>query len=221
MVVGHGHGKHGVTAFVTAREMGLLPCGQCGLLCLAGAGAGDALACPRCGAALHARKPDSLARTWAFLIAAMVLYVPANMLTVMRTDSLFGAEDHTILGGVVELWNDGSWDLAAIVFIASIVVPILEMLVLAVLALTAQRRSHWRRHQRARLYRMLDAVGHWSMLDVYVVALLVGLVRFRGIAEVLPGPGIAAFGAVVVLTLWSSMSLDPRLIWDGSDADPA
>jgi paraquat-inducible protein A len=210
-----------MTAIVTARDLGLLPCIQCGLLCRGGGNDGDRLACPRCGSALHARKPDSLTRTWAFLIAALVLYVPANTLTVMRTDSLFGAEDHTILGGVVELWNDGSWDLAAIVFIASVVVPILKMLALGVLALTAQRRSPWRRDQRARLYRMLDAVGHWSMLDVYVVALLVGLVRFRGIAEVLPGPGIAAFGAVVVLTLWSSLSLDPRLIWDTSDADPA
>lgn len=210
-----------MTAIVTARELGLLPCSQCGLLCRAGANASDALACPRCGSALHARKPDSLTRTWAFLIAAVILYVPANTLTVMRTESVFGTDDHTILGGVVDLWKDGSWDLAAIVFIASIVVPILKMLALAVLALTAQRRSSWRRHQRARLYRMLDAVGHWSMLDVYVVALLVGLVRFRGIAEVLPGPGIAAFGAVVVLTLWSSMSLDPRLTWDTPDADPA
>jgi len=209
-----------MSAIVTARELGVLPCGQCGLLCR-GSHADTGLACPRCGTALHARKPDSVARTWAFLIAAAILYVPANLLTVMRTDSLFGSEDHTILGGVVELWNDGSWDLAAIVFVASIVVPILKMLVLAVLAITVQRHSHWRRHERARLYRMLDAVGHWSMLDVYVVALLIGLVRFRGIAEVLPGPGIAAFGAVVVLTLLSSISLDPRLIWDTRDADRA
>jgi paraquat-inducible protein A len=209
-----------VRAVVTARELDLLPCAQCGLLCRA-SDADAALACPRCGAALHARKPNSVARTWAFLIAAFILYIPANMLTVMRTQSLFGTENHTILGGVVDLWNDGSWDLAVIVFVASIVVPILKMLALAVLAITVQRRSPWRRHQRARLYRMLDAVGHWSMLDVYVVALLVGLVRFRGIAEVLPGPGIAAFGAVVVLTLLSSLSLDPRLIWDARNADPA
>ncbi len=207
-----------MSAVVTARELGVLPCTQCGLLCRA-ADAGAVLACPRCSASLHVRKPDSVARTWAFLIAACILYIPANTLTVMRTDSLFGREDHTILGGVVELWNDGSWDLAAIVFIASIVVPILKMLALAVLAIGVQRPSLRRPHQLARLYRMLDAVGHWSMLDVYVVALLVGLVRFRGIAEVLPGPGIAAFGAVVVLTLLSSMSLDPRLIWDTRNAD--
>jgi paraquat-inducible protein A len=211
-----------MNAVVTARELGVLPCAQCGLLCRADDSTdADRGACPRCGAALRARKPDSVARTWAFLIAAVILYIPANTLTVMRTDSLFGSEDHTILGGVVELWNDGSWDLAAIVFVASIVVPILKMLALAILALTVQRRTHWRRHERARLYRMLDAVGHWSMLDVYVVALLVGLVRFRGIAEVLPGPGIGAFGAVVVLTVLSSISLDPRLIWDTRDADPA
>lgn len=210
-----------MSAVVTARELGVLPCAQCGLLCRADGSTDADGACPRCGASLRARKPDSVARTWAFLIAAVILYIPANTLTVMRTDSLFGSEDHTILGGVVELWNDGSWDLAAIVFVASIVVPILKMLALAVLALTVQRRSHWRRHERARLYRMLDAIGHWSMLDVYVVALLVGLVRFRGIAEVLPGPGIGAFGAVVVLTVLSSISLDPRLIWDTRNADPA
>jgi paraquat-inducible protein A len=207
-----------VSEVVSARELGLLPCAQCGLLCRAAATDTD-LACPRCGATLHARKPNSVMRTWAFLIASVILYVPANLLTVIRTNELIGSESHTILGGVVELWNDGSWDLALIVFVASIVVPILKMLALGLLAFTIQRRSHWRRHQRARLYRMLDAVGHWSMLDVYVVALLVGLVRFQGIAQVLPGPGIAAFGMVVVLTMLSSLSLDPRLIWDGHDAN--
>jgi paraquat-inducible protein A len=204
-------------ASIGARELGLLPCAECGLLCRAAAGAAE-MACPRCGAALHSRKPNSVMRTWAFLIASVILYVPANMLTVIRTNDLLGSESHTILGGVVELWNDGSWDLAAIVFVASIVVPILKMLALALLAFTIQRNSHWRCHQRARLYRMLDAVGHWSMLDVYVIALLVGLVRFQGIAQVLPGPGIAAFGMVVVLTMLSSLSLDPRLIWDARDA---
>ncbi|HZX91911.1 MAG TPA: paraquat-inducible protein A [Rudaea sp.] len=207
-----------MSAVVTARALGLLPCAQCGLLCRATQDADD-LACPRCGSTLHARKPDSVSRTWAFLIASVILYIPANTLTVMRTDSLFGRENHTILGGVVDLWNGGSWDLAVIVFVASIVVPILKMLALALLAITAQRRSHWRQHDRARLYRMLEAVGHWSMLDVFVVALLVGLVRFHSIAEVMPGPGIAAFGAVVVLTMLSSLSLDPRLIWDTDNAD--
>jgi paraquat-inducible protein A len=217
--VGRGHcGGCNLSAVVTARDLGLLPCPQCGLLCRIAQDTGD-LTCPRCGSALHARKPDSLSRTWAFLIASVILYVPANTLTVMRTDSLFGRENHTILGGVVDLWNGGSWDLAIIVFVASIVVPILKMLALALLAISVQRRSSWRRHERARLYRMLEAVGHWSMLDVFVVALLVGLVRFHSIAEVLPGPGIAAFGAVVVLTMLSSMSLDPRLIWDTDNAD--
>jgi paraquat-inducible protein A len=211
-------GGTSLSAIVTARDLGVLPCPQCGLLCRATQDAGD-LACPRCGSTLPARKPDSVSRTWAFLIASVILYIPANTLTVMRTDSLFGRENHTILGGVVDLWNGGSWDLAVIVFVASIVVPILKMLALALLAISVQRRSNWRQNERARLYRMLEAVGHWSMLDVFVVALLVGLVRFHGIAEVLPGPGIAAFGAVVVLTMLSSLSLDPRLIWDTDDAD--
>ena len=212
------HGDAKLSAVVTARDLGVLPCAQCGLLCRSTEDSGD-LACPRCGTALHARKPDSLGRTWAFLIASVILYIPANTLTVMRTDSFFGRENHTILGGVVDLWNGGSWDLALIVFVASIVVPILKMLALALLAISAQRRSRWRRLERARLYRMLETVGHWSMLDVFVVALLVGLVRFHSIAEVLPGPGIGAFGAVVVLTMLSSMSLDPRLIWDDNADD--
>jgi len=217
--VGRCHdGGWDLSAVVTARGLGLLPCAQCGLLCRMAQDAGD-LGCPRCGSTLHVRKPNSVTRTWAFLIASVILYIPANTLTVMRTDSLFGRENHTILGGVVDLWNGGSWDLAVIVFVASIVVPILKMLALGLLAITVQRRSRWRRHERARLYRMLEAVGHWSMLDVFVVALLVGLVRFHSIAEVLPGPGIAAFGAVVVLTMLSSMSLDPRLIWDTDNAD--
>src|SRR4030095_7557905 len=100
-----------LSAVVTARDLGLLPCTQCGQLCRTAQGADD-LECPRCGSALHSRKPDSVQRTWAFLIASVILYIPANTLTVMRTDSLFGREDHTILGGVVELWNGGSWDLA-------------------------------------------------------------------------------------------------------------
>ncbi len=169
--------------------------------------------CTRCGAALHALQPHSVQRTVAYLIAAAVLYVPANLLPVMSTVSVLGPSTHTILGGIVELWESGSWVLAVIVLVASIVVPLLKIGALGLLAWTAQRRSRWRQLERARLYRLVETVGHWSMLDVFVVVLLVGMVRFGVLASVRPETGLLAFGAVVVLTLLASSSFDPKLIW--------
>jgi paraquat-inducible protein A len=171
------------------------------------------LQCPRCNAALHHRRPGSLQRTWAFLVAAIILYVPANLLPIMSTTSVFGDANHTILGGIEELRAAGDWSLALIVFIASIVVPLLKIAVLLLLSITAQRRSRWKCLERAQLYRMVEAVGHWSMLDVFVVVLLVGTLRFGGFGGVQPQAGLLAFGAVVVLTMLAAGSFDPRLIW--------
>lgn len=197
----------------TAVSSGLLGCECCGLVSEVVAAAAPAR-CPRCGFALHARKPQSLQRTTAYLLAAAVLYLPANTLPIMATAStLTGRESHTILGGIIELWHTGSWDLALIVFIASIAVPILKIVALTLLAFTARRKSRWRQMERATLYRVLETVGHWSMLDVFVVVLLVGMVRFGAFASVEPGPGLLAFGGVVVLTMLASASFDPRLIW--------
>lgn len=169
--------------------------------------------CPRCGAALHVRKPQSLQRTWAYLLAAVVLYIPANVLPVMATNSVLGRSSHTLVGGIHELWVGDARELALIVFIASIAVPLLKIAALALLAWTAGRRSCWRQPERARLYRMVETVGHWSMLDVFVVVLLVGMVRFGALAGVEPEAGLLAFGAVVVATMLAASSFDPRLIW--------
>jgi paraquat-inducible protein A len=198
----------------TAASLGLLPCEACGLVCRDVPHAASALSCPRCEAPLHRRKPHSFHRTWAFLVAAMLLYLPANLLPIMRTSTLIYNENDTILGGVRVLWLSGSWDLAIIVFVASICVPLLKMVALIVLLVTARRHSKWRQRGRAQLYRVVEFVGQWSMLDVFVVALLVALVNFQSVAEVRAGPGLIAFGAVVVLTMLASMSFDPRLIWD-------
>ena len=170
--------------------------------------------CPRCHARLHHRHPDSVARTWAYLIAAAILYIPANLLPVMYTHSLFGLEDDTIISGVLYFWDSGSPALAAIIFIASIVVPMLKLAVLALLTWTAQRRSRWRPLQRTVLYRLVEFVGRWSMLDIFVITLTVALVRFQSLATITAGPGALAFCAVVVLTMIASMQFDPRLIWD-------
>jgi paraquat-inducible protein A len=155
----------------------------------------------------------SVQRTWAYLIAAAVLYVPANVLPIMSTTTAFRDTPHTLIGGIAELWADDAWGLAVIVFIASIAVPLLKIGALALLAWSVQRAPRWRPLERARLYGVIETVGHWSMLDVYVVVLLVAMVRFGEVANASPEPGLLAFAAVVVLTMLATHSFDPRLIW--------
>ena len=212
-----------MSALPRATELGLIACHVCGLVCSDAAtappGPGHALVCPRCGSGLHARKPASYTRTWALLIAAFLMYVPANLVPIMRTASLNDIDDNTILSGVVELWVKGSPDLAVIVFVASIVVPMLKFLVLGTLLLSSQRGSDWARPQRAKLFRLVELIGYWSMLDVFVVSLLTALVRFSVLSRVEPLPGVIFFGLTVVLTMLASMSFDPRLIWDGRHSD--
>jgi len=197
----------------TAAARGLFSCHVCGLVSKAPPDCHQAH-CPRCDSPLHFRKPDSLARSWALLIAAYILYVPANLLPIMETSSLFDSQDDTIMSGVIYLWHSGSWDLALIVFIASIMVPLLKLIVMTLLLITAQRRSVWQPLQRTKLFRIVEFVGRWSMLDIYVVAILAALVHIGSLAEVKAGPAALAFGGVVVLTMFSAMQFDPRLIWD-------
>lgn len=204
-----------------ATALRMIACETCGLVLRTPAGAADLGHCPRCATTLHRRKRDSLHRTWAYVIAATILYLPANLLPVLYTTQGFDRSSDTILSGVVELWRYGSWDLAVIVFTASIVVPLLKIGTLVMLLVTTQCGSVWRRPERARLYRIMEFIGHWSMLDVFAVALLVALVHFGPLARVEPGGGIIAFGAVVVLTMLATMSFDPRLIWDAPEKDPS
>jgi paraquat-inducible protein A len=170
--------------------------------------------CVRCDALVHYRKPDHLARTWALLLAAVVFYIPANVLPVMKVSSVLGDSAHTILGGVVELWEMGSWDIALIVFIASVAVPLTKLLALILLLLTEQWRSTTNLRPRTRLYQMVEFIGQWSMLDVFVVIVLAALADFQGLMEISAGAGAAAFGVVVILTMLSAMSFDLRRSWD-------
>ena len=197
----------------TAADAGLLVCHACGLLSRPQA-AGHDLACARCGASLHQRKPDSISRAWALLIAAYILYVPANILPVMETGSLFGSQRDTIMSGVIYLWTSGSWPLALIIFIASIAVPGAKLLAMTVLLVSVQRWPAWRRHDRGKLYRIVELVGRWSMVDIYVAGILAALVKFQALATIKAGPGAVAFGGVVVLTMFAAEAFDPRLIWD-------
>lgn len=197
---------------VTAASLGLMSCHDCGLL----SKESDAhhCYCPRCGAALHPRKPNSIVRTWALLIAAYILYIPANLLPVMQSGSIFGSQKDTIFSGVIYLWNSGSAPIALLIFFASILVPLAKLFALTYLVVSVQRSSVKWPLQRTKLYRLAEFVGRWSMIDVYVVALLVTLVQFGGLAVIAPAPGAIAFGAVVVITMIAAMSFDPRLIWD-------
>ncbi len=160
------------------------------------------------------RKPNSIARTWALLLAAAILYIPANLLPIMHTRSLLGVQDDTIISGIVFFWASGSWAIAMIIFIFSVVVPLLKLAALALLAFTAQRGMRGRPLQRTQLYRLIERIGRWSMLDVFVVMLTVALMRFGTLIEMRAGSGALAFGAVVILTMLASMQFDPRLIWD-------
>ena len=200
----------------TAAGLGLVSCHVCGQLSRALSG-GHGACCPRCGSPVHLRKPNSIARSWALLIASMILYIPANTLPMMHTSSLFGSQSDTIMSGVVYFWTSGSWYLALIIFFASVMVPMLKMLALMLLLVSVQRRSRWQRAQRARLYRLVEFIGRWSMLDIYVVAVIVALVQLKALATIQPGPGAIAFGAVVVLTMFAALTFDPRLIWDTRD----
>lgn len=197
-----------------AHQHKLSLCHICGHAC-----PDDAHCCPRCDSAVHRRKPNSLVRTWAFLIAGLIFYIPANTLPVMYTTLLGNSSENTIMSGVIEFVHSGSWDIALLIFIASVVVPCVKFAVLGMLLITCQRRSRWAMVERTRLYRFIELIGYWSMLDVLVVALVASLVQFRELSTIEPRIGILFFGLVVVMTMFAAMSFDPRLIWDAEVED--
>jgi len=195
-----------------AIDLGMMSCHVCRLII---ASSDDPHAhCPRCLNPVHLRRKGSIATSWALLISAAMFYVPANVFPIMRTASLSSIDDNTILSGVAELWRAGSPGLAVIVFTASIVVPMLKFIIMGFLLVSVQRSSGFVSRQRAKLYRFVELIGYWSMLDVFVVAILSALVHFKILSYVEPLPGVVYFGMVVVLTMLSAMSFDPRLIWD-------
>ena len=197
----------------TGKSLGLLLCQQCRATVRA---LGVKYPrCPRCHAHLLLRKPHSLGVTAALLVCAAALYVPANLLPVMYTHTLFDDENDTIMSGVLVLLHS-SWPIAVLVFVASIVVPLLKIIALSVLVVSVWRRSPRQRAQRSQLFRMVEFIGRWSMLDVYAISLLVALVQIRTLAFVGVGWGAVGFAAVVVLTLFAARTFDERLLWDAT-----
>ena len=204
---------------LTARNSAHISCHSCHLLCRVGASsAGRVLICPRCGSKLHQRKPNSLKRTGALVLAAAIFYIPANLLPITVVISLGKAQSDTIMSGVIYFIHSGMWPIALVIFVASILVPVLKLIILTFLLITVQRKSAWRPKDRTRLYRITEAVGRWSMVDVYVVTILVALVNLGNLATIKAGPGAAFFAAVVVITMFAAMSFDPRLIWDAKES---
>ncbi|MBN8872231.1 MAG: paraquat-inducible protein A [Rhodospirillales bacterium] len=189
-----------------------LGCDTCGLVSRAREGA----VCPRCGFTLHARKRDSVAWTWALSLAALILYIPANIYPVLTVIRLGAGQPSTILGGAQELLDLGQWPLALLVFVASVAVPVLKLGGLALLLISTQRRWQGRLRDRTTIYRIVDAIGRWSMIDVFMLSILVALVQFGAVATVQPGFGAVAFALVVILTMLAARSFDPRLMWDAA-----
>jgi paraquat-inducible protein A len=201
---------------ISAAQAGLVSCSTCALLSRPAdlSNPGD---CPRCGAALASRHPNSIQYTWALVIAAAICYVPANVLPVLTTTAFGSVESDTIMGGVFYLYASGSWPLALIVFVASVMIPLGKLVALAYLLITIQRGSVANSHQRTRIYVLVEFVGRWSMLDVFVDAFIVALIQLKPLMSVEPGAGVVFFMAVVVLTMLAAQFFDPRLIWDAEN----
>jgi len=198
------------------KETNLVGCHSCSLLCRLPVD-DHHYTCPRCKAPLHIRKTDSINRTWALLIAAAILYFPANIFPITITGALGHVSADTILSGVIYFLFSGSWHIAIVIFVASVMVPLTKMIIFFYLLISVNRKSMKRPEDRTRLYHITEAVGRWSMVDVYVVTILVSLVQLGPLANIVAGPGAIYFAGVVVITMLAAESFDPRLIWDAME----
>lgn len=175
---------------------------------------GQSTICPRCQSVVHSRIPNSIQQTWALVIASIVFYIPANLLPMMHVHTFAGVESDTIISGVIYFIKSGSYLIGFVILIASIIVPITKLIILIYLLISVQKRSSLRQHERRKLYRLTEIIGRWSMVDVYVVGIMVALVHFGGLTEIKAGAGANFFLLVVVVTMLAAMRFDPRLIWD-------
>ena len=202
----------------TAADRCLISCHSCSMLIpKSSLDEYDHDNCPRCGSRLHSRKANSLIRTWALVATASLLFIPANIYPVMTVIQFGQGDPNTILGGVIYLIKSGMWVLAMIIFFASIMVPVMKLIILSFLLISIQKKISWRSRDRTLLFRVTEVVGAWSMVDIYVVAILTGLVNLDALATIRPGIGATFFGGVVVITMLAAHSFDPRLIWDNTD----
>lgn len=207
------HARH-IEGLITAREAGLVACHNCGQVHTQ-----DDVTCRRCEARLHSRKPDSLQKVWAWWLAGVITFIPANIYPMLLTNTLVEKSESTIIGGVVDLIHYGSYGIAFIVFVASIIIPMGKFFAIGYLAISVQNKSQLNKHQRHRLFEAVEFVGRWSMIDVFVVAILSALVQLDSVASINPGIAAVNFALSVVFTMLSAQSFDARLIWDANRAD--
>jgi len=206
----------------SARKLGLVSCQACHLLSRKPKTAAHETAlCSRCGEELQQRKPNSLVRTWALLIAAMVFYIPANVLPMTITSALGSVSADTIMSGVIYFMQHGSWEIALVIFTASVFVPFLKFTILIYLLLSVQFKSIKRPKDRTRLYRFTEAIGRWSMLDIYVISIFVAIMNRGVLASATAEIGAVIFASVVIITIIAARSFDPRLIWSNEDDQPS
>ena len=198
----------------TAAGEGHVACQRCHSVWTA-----SEVSCGLCGQRLHARRPGSVQATIAFLVTAVVLYVPANVLPIMTTTQLGSLQSNTIIEGVLLLWRTGSYPTALVIFVASVLVPLAKMFALGWLCWEVRRPTARRAGQHQVLYQVTEHIGSWSMVDVFVVALLVALVQVGGVLTIAPGPAALAFCGVVLFTMLAASSFDSRLIWDRVPSD--
>lgn len=201
--------KHIPLSGYSAKDKHLKTCLQCGQIM-----SQDIPICQLCGERVYLRKPNSLSKTTAYLITAFILFFPANLLPIMTTTSIMGSQSDTILTGILHLWHSGAYPIAIIVFVASFITPLFKMLSIAYLSYSCAKQSDKQITFRTKLYHFTELIGRWSMIDVFVVALLGALVKMGALATIEPRSGIVAFTLVVVLTMLSMNAFDPRLIWD-------
>lgn len=200
------------SGLTTARGAGLVACTSCGLVVPP-----EIEACPRCQARMQSRDDGSIQRVLAWLIAGLIVYFPANMYPMLRTTQMFKSQDSTIVGGVVDLIHHQAYAIAAIIFVASVVIPVGKFIVIAYLAVLLSRPHNKDPHRLHTLHTAVEFIGRWSMIDVFVVAILVALVQFDVLASIKPGLAAACFALSVVFTMLSAQAFDPRLIWDIDD----
>ncbi len=198
-----------------AKDMGLASCHICDQV--VSLGDQSEAFCPRCNSSVHYRKHDSINRAWAFLISAFIMYIPANTEAIMTTSTLGQQSSDTILSGILYFLAHGDWPLALVIFSASVLLPLLKMIAIAYLLISVQLGNNWRRKEKTRLYLIAEVMGRWSMVDVFVVALLTALIQMGELSTIKPGPAGLAFAAMVILTMFSAMAFDPKLIWDQTE----
>ena len=204
----------GLDSALTARDAGLALCHDCHKLVPMQTQENNHNSCPRCGASLHFRKPESLNRTWALVITALILTFPANILPIMKVNFLGSSDASTIMDGIIYFFQEGSYGIGAVILTASILVPCFKIISLILILLSIHFRwKSWMRH-KALLFRIIEFIGRWSMLDIFVISLLQVLVNFTNISSISADSAAPYFAGVVLSTMFAAITFDPRLLWD-------